>query len=63
MICLTTKFDWKDLIERAGWTLAQIAAGLTAADLAGLPEWLAAPIAVVLSIVKTAVKAKFTKDQ
>lgn len=53
----------KDLTERAVWTGAQVLAGISVADLAGLPQWLAIPIAVALSVVKTAVVAKFGKDR
>lgn len=41
-----------DLGERAGWTGAQASLGLVAAELADLPVWWAAPIALVAAAAK-----------
>ncbi|MEV3946966.1 hypothetical protein AB0K57_04790 [Streptomyces halstedii] len=41
-----------DLGERAGWTGAQAALGLVVVELADLPVWWAAPVALALSSAK-----------
>ncbi|MFF2405719.1 hypothetical protein [Streptomyces sp. NPDC058092] len=41
-----------DLGERAGWTGAQAALGLAVVELADLPTWWAAPLALALSSAK-----------
>ncbi|MGW1127448.1 hypothetical protein [Streptomyces sp. NPDC002526] len=41
-----------DAGERAGWTGAQAALGVLAADLADIPVWWAVPIALALSSAK-----------
>lgn len=42
-----------DMLERAGWTGAQATLGVGITDLATIPLWWAAPIALVLSAAKT----------
>ncbi|MGW1221472.1 hypothetical protein ACWD6O_13675 [Streptomyces californicus] len=42
-----------DLAERAGWTGAQAALGLAAAELADIPVWWAAPIALLAASAKS----------
>lgn len=42
-----------DLAERAGWTGAQAALGLTVTELADIPVWWAAPVALALASVKS----------
>lgn len=42
-----------DLAERAGWTGAQAALGVAAADVADIPLWWAVPVALVLSSAKS----------
>ncbi|AWL39658.1 MULTISPECIES: hypothetical protein [unclassified Streptomyces] len=41
-----------DLAERAGWTGAQAALGLVVVELADIPVWWAAPVALALSSAK-----------
>ncbi|WP_299542004.1 hypothetical protein [uncultured Streptomyces sp.] len=41
-----------DLAERAGWTGAQAALGLAVTELADIPVWWAAPVALALSSAK-----------
>lgn len=41
-----------DLGERAGWTGAQAALGLVVVELADLPVWWAAPLALALASAK-----------
>lgn len=41
-----------DLAERAGWTGAQAALGLAVVELADVPVWWAAPVALALSSAK-----------
>ncbi|MFD9777109.1 hypothetical protein ACFWZS_08845 [[Kitasatospora] papulosa] len=41
-----------DLGERAGWTGAQAALGLAVTELADIPVWWAAPVALALSSAK-----------
>lgn len=43
----------KDVLERAGWTLLQAAVALGITVLGGVSAWWAAPLAMVLSAVKT----------
>ncbi len=43
----------KDMTERALWTGLQAVVGLGATALADIPAWWAAPIALLLSAVKT----------
>lgn len=43
----------KNVLERAGWTGAQALIALTVTYLGGVPAWWAAPIALLLSAVKT----------
>lgn len=43
----------KNVVERALWTGAQALVGLGVAYLASLPAWWAAPIALLLSAIKT----------
>ncbi|MFJ4918151.1 hypothetical protein [Streptomyces sp. NPDC088726] len=42
-----------DLGERAGWTGAQAALGLAVTELANIPAWWAAPIALALASAKS----------
>lgn len=42
-----------DLAERAGWTGAEAALGLVVADLANVPVWWAAPVALVAASAKS----------
>lgn len=42
-----------DMAERAGWTGVQATLGVAITDLATIPLWWAAPIALVLSAAKT----------
>ncbi|MBO0918839.1 hypothetical protein [Streptomyces laculatispora] len=41
-----------DLTERAGWTGAQAALGLAIVELADVPVWWAAPVALAMSSAK-----------
>ncbi|MFD7428398.1 hypothetical protein ACFV6Z_15320 [Streptomyces sp. NPDC059818] len=42
-----------DLGERAGWTGAQAALGLAVTELADIPVWWAAPVALALASAKS----------
>ncbi|WP_327337411.1 hypothetical protein OG384_15025 [Streptomyces sp. NBC_01324] len=42
-----------DLTERAGWTGAQAALGLAVTELADIPMWWAAPVALALASAKS----------
>ncbi|QFQ97468.1 hypothetical protein F9278_15995 [Streptomyces phaeolivaceus] len=42
-----------DLAERAGWTGAEAALGLVVVDLANVPVWWAAPVALVAASAKS----------
>ncbi|MFD7429064.1 hypothetical protein ACFV6Z_18755 [Streptomyces sp. NPDC059818] len=42
-----------DLAERAGWTGAQAALGLAVTELADIPVWWAAPVALALASAKS----------
>ncbi|RLL67000.1 hypothetical protein [Streptomyces sp. Z26] len=42
-----------DTFERAGWTGVQTSLGVLAADLADVPAWWAAPIALALASAKS----------
>ncbi|MER8262745.1 hypothetical protein [Streptomyces griseus] len=42
-----------DLVERAGWTGAQAALGLAVVELADVPVWWAAPVALALASAKS----------
>ncbi|MFG2671349.1 hypothetical protein [Streptomyces sp. NPDC048445] len=42
-----------DLTERAGWTGAQAALGLAVTELADIPVWWAAPVALALASAKS----------
>ncbi|MFG2670477.1 hypothetical protein [Streptomyces sp. NPDC048445] len=42
-----------DLTERAGWTGAQAALGLAVTELANIPVWWAAPVALALASAKS----------
>lgn len=54
---------WKNLVERAAWTLLQAGVGLEAVNLLELPLWLAVPVAGALSAVKTALATKYSKAE
>lgn len=43
----------KNVLERAGWTLAQAGLGYAITALAGISTWWAIPLATLLSAVKT----------
>jgi Mg/Co/Ni transporter MgtE len=43
----------KNVLERALWTGAQVGLGLAVTYLASIPTWWAAPIALLLSAIKT----------
>jgi hypothetical protein len=42
-----------DLIERTGWTGAQAALGLAVTEVADIPVWWAAPVALALASAKS----------
>lgn len=42
-----------DLLERAAWTGAQAALGVAAVEVADLPVWWAAPVALAAATVKS----------
>ncbi len=44
---------YRDLAARAAWTAAQAALGVVTVEALGLPIWLAAPAAMVLSAAKS----------
>jgi hypothetical protein len=48
---MTSKYI--DMAERAGWTGVQATLGVAITELATIPLWWAAPIALVLSAAKT----------
>lgn len=49
---MTSKF-LLDLAERAGWTGAEAALGLVVVELADVPVWWAAPVALVAASAKS----------
>lgn len=53
----------KNVIERAGWTGAQALIGLAVTYLGDVPAWWAAPIALLLSAVKTNVVDRVTASK
>jgi len=48
----------KNVLERAGWTLAETALALGVTTLSGVSTWWAAPLALFLSALKTSVVDK-----
>jgi len=50
-----TKKKLYDLLERAGWTVAQAFLGILSADALGIPAQYGALVAMVLSMAKSAV--------
>lgn len=56
-----TKQQWLDLLERAGWTLAQAAVAFGVTEASGLQTWWALPLATALSAAKTWLQGKLTR--
>lgn len=52
---------WKNLFERALWTLLQAGFGLEAVTMLHLPVWIMVPVAAVLSVLKTTLQAHLPK--
>lgn len=52
---------YEDIIERAGWTLAQAAIAFGVTEATGITAWWALPLATALSAVKTYVQHKLDK--
>lgn len=50
---------WIDLGERTAWTLLQAGIGVELVDLAGLPAWVAIPVAGALAGIKASLAQKF----
>lgn len=55
-----TKNQWLDLLERAGWTVAQALVGLGITEATDIKAWWAAPIAMALSSAKTWITHKLS---
>lgn len=55
-----TKNQWLDLLERAGWTLAQAAVAFGITEASGLKTWWALPLATALSAAKTWIMHKLS---
>lgn len=56
---MATVAQWKDLGERAGWTLLQGGFGVGVVELLGLPVWVAVPLAGALAAVKASLAQKY----
>lgn len=53
----------KNVMERALWTGAQVGIGLAVTYLGGIPKWWAAPIALLLSAIKTNVVERMDQTE
>lgn len=53
----------KNVVERAAWTGAQALIALGITQLGGVPAWWAAPLALLLSAVKTSLVDRTAKEK